>query len=100
MVQRYCFSNFGQGYFNKYWYLNLLNIPNIYVYAYKTIQHANSYRILCHYGLISKKNINLVTDFSIILVTQGKLCLRQYVGITVTKLTCCNQDTEPAIISV
>ena len=52
MVQRYCFSNFGQGYFNKYRYLNLLNIPNIYnVYAYKTIQHAYSYRILCHYGL-------------------------------------------------
>ena len=52
MVQRYCFSNFGQGYFNQYQYLNLLNIPNIYnVYAYKIIQQAYSYRILCHYGL-------------------------------------------------
>ena len=39
MVQKYCFPNFGQGYFNKYWYINLLNIPNIYnVYAYlKTV---------------------------------------------------------------
>ena len=70
---------------------------------HKTIQHAHSYRILCHYGLItviSQYSINLVTDFSIILVTQGKLCFRQYVGITVTKLTCCNQDTKPAIILV
>ena len=58
MVQRYCFSNFGQGYFNKYRYLNLLNIPNIYnVYVYKTIQHAYSYRNV--YGMFPRSILGL-----------------------------------------